>query len=208
MKLYYHPLSGNSRRVLLVATHLEVPLERIVIDLPTGEQRGAPHLARNPNGRVPVLEDDGFVLWESRAIMQYLIEKTPGQTLMPEDVRGRADVYRWLFWCSGHLAPTNTILVFENFVKKVSGRGPADPVELARGEAQFAQHVGVLDAHLAGKAWVALGRLTVADYALAAAFALAEPAGMPLQRYPNVQAWLGRVAELDAWKRTTPQLPR
>jgi glutathione S-transferase len=49
MKLYYHPMSGNSRRALLVATHLEVPLERIVVDLVKGDQRGAAHVARNPN---------------------------------------------------------------------------------------------------------------------------------------------------------------
>jgi glutathione S-transferase len=134
MKLYFHPMSGNSRRVLLVAVHLDVPLERVVVDLPKGEQRGVPHLRRNPNGRVPVLEDDGLVLWESRAIMQYLADKTPGQTLLPTDARGRADVNRWLFWCAVHMTPANAILVMENFVKGVTGRGPADPAEVARGQ--------------------------------------------------------------------------
>ncbi len=207
MKLYFHPLSGNSRRVLLVATHLDVPLERVVVDLPKGEQRGAPHLRRNPNGRVPVLEDDGFLLWESRAIMQYLAEKTPGQTLLPTDARGRADVNRWLFWCAAHMAPANTILVFENFVKAVTGRGPADPAEVARGEALVAQHAPVLDAHLAGRTWVAQDRLTLADFSLAASFALAGPARLPIGDYANIRAWLGRVQELEAWKRTAPPAP-
>jgi glutathione S-transferase len=207
MKLYFHPMSGNSRRVLLVAAHLDVPLERIVVDLPKGEQRQAPHLTRNPNGRVPVLEDDGFVLWESRAIMQYLAEKTPGQTLLPTDARGRADVIRWLFWCAAHMAPANTVLVFENFVKAVTGRGPADPAEVARGEALVAQYAPVLDAHLAGKTWVAQDRLTLADYSLAASFALAGPARLPIGAYANLGAWLGRVQELDAWKRTAPPAP-
>jgi glutathione S-transferase len=204
MKLYFHPMSGNSRRVLLVAAHLDVPLERVVIDLPKGEQREAPHRSRNPNGRVPVLEDDGFVLWESRAIMEYLAEKTPGQTLLPADARARADVSRWLFWCAAHMAPANTVLVFENFVKAVTGRGPADPVEVARGEALVAQHAPVLDAHLAGRTWVAQDRLTLADFSLAASFALAGPARLPIGDYANVRAWLGRVQELEAWKRTAP----
>jgi glutathione S-transferase len=204
MKLYYHPLSGNSRRALLVATHLDVPLERIVIDLPKGEQRGAPHLLRNPNGRVPVLDDDGFVLWESRAIMQYLADKTPGQTLLPSDARGRADVNRWLFWCAAHMAPANTVLVYERFVKAVSGRGPEDPVEVARGEGLVAQYAPVLDAHLANKTWVTQDRVTLADFSLAASFALAGPARLPIGDYANLRAWLGRVKELDAWKRTEP----
>lgn len=206
MKLYFHPLSGNSRRVLLVATHLNVPLERIVVDLTQGEQRKAPHLERNPNGRVPVLDDDGFVLWESRAIMEYLAEKTPGQTLLPTDVRGRADVNRWLFWCTAHMSAANTILVVENFVKPRSG-GKPDPAEVARGEALFAQNAPVLETHLAGKTWVAQDRLTLADYSLASSFALAGPARLPIENYPNIRAWLGRVQELDAWKRTAPPMP-
>lgn len=204
MKLYFHPFSGNSRRVLLVATHLEVPLERIVVDLTLGEHRGAPHLARNPNGRVPVLDDDGFVLWESRAIMEYLTERTPGQTLMPTDARGRADVRRWLSWCTAHMSPANTVLVFERFVKKVAGRGPEDPAEVARGEALFAQAAPVLDAQLAGRDWVAQDRLTLADFSLASSFALAGPARLPLDGFPHIRAWLGRVQALDAWQRTTP----
>jgi glutathione S-transferase len=196
MKLYYHPMSGNSRRVLLVASHLDVPLERVVVDLPRGEQRGAPHLNKNPNGRVPVLDDDGFVLWESRAIIQYLAEKTPGQTLLPADARGRADVSRWLFWCAAHMAPANTILVLENFVKAVTGRGPAEPARCATSASPRATS--------AGRTWVAQDRLTLADFSLAASFALAGPARLPIGDYANLRAWLGRVQELDAWKRTAP----
>ena len=207
MKLYFHPMSGNSRRVLLVATHLDIPLERILVDLPKGEQRGTPHLKRNPNGRVPVLDDDGFVLWESRAIMQYLTEKAPGQTLLPTNARGRADVSRWLFWCAAHMAPANTVLVFENFVKPMTGRGPADPAEVARGEALVAQYAPILDAHLAGRTWVAQDRLTLADFSLSASFALAGPARLPIADYANLRDWLGRVQELDAWKRTAPPAP-
>ncbi|WP_255654296.1 glutathione S-transferase family protein [Corallococcus sp. EGB] len=207
MKLYFHPLSGNSRRVLLVAAHLDIPLERIVVDLTTGKQREASYLGINPNGRVPVLDDGGFRLWESRAIMVYLAEKTPGQTLLPTDAQGRADVNRWLFWCSSHMAPANTVLVQENFVKQRTGRGPPDPAEVARGEALFAQTAPVLDSHLAGRTWVTQERLTLADLSIAASFALAGPARLPLEGYANLRAWLGRVQELEAWQRTAPPMP-
>jgi glutathione S-transferase len=204
MKLYFHPMSGNSRRVLLVATHLGVPLERVIINLPEGEQRGAAHLLRNPNGRVPVLDDDGFVLWESRAIMVYLAEKTANQTLWPSEPRARADVNRWLFWCAAHMAPANTVLVFENFVKARTGRGAADPAEVRRGEALVKQYAAVLDTHLANKTWVAQDRLTLADFSLSASFALAVPGKLPIDEFANLRAWLGRVQELEAWKQTSP----
>lgn len=207
MKLYFHPLSGNSRRVLLVAAHLDIALEQVVVDLTKGEQRGAEHLTRNANGKVPVLADEGLWLWESRAIMQYLADRTPGQTLWPSEPRERADVSRWLFWCAAHMAPACTVLVAERFVKKLAGRGGPDPVEEARGEALFAQAATVLDAHLAGRAWVANGRLSLADFSLAAGFALAKPARLPLDPYPNIRAWLERVQALPAWKETTPAMP-
>lgn len=207
MKLFWHPFSGNSRRVLLVATHLQIPLERVMVDLTTGEQRGAPHLARNPNGRVPVLEDGDFVLWESRAIMQYLADQTPGQTLYPTERKARADVNRWMFWCAAHMAPANTVFVLENFVKPRTGR-QTDAAELARGAELVAQYATVLDAHLDGKTWVAQDQLTLADFSLAASLALAEPAQIPIAPYANLRAWLGRVQALDAWKQTQPQLPR
>ena len=206
MKLYFHPLSGNSRRVLLVATHLDIVLERVVVDLSTGEQRGPSHVGRNPNGRVPVLDDDGFVLWESRAIMQYLADKTPGQALYPTELRARADVNRWMFWCANHMQPAAGVLMQENFVKPLMKR-PTDPVELARGEALFAQNAPILDAHLAGKTWVSQDRVTLADYSLASSFALAGLARMPIADYANIRAWFGRVQELDAWQRTTPPTP-
>ncbi|WP_164002985.1 glutathione S-transferase family protein [Pyxidicoccus caerfyrddinensis] len=207
MKLYFHPMSGNSRRVLLVATHLDIPLERIEVDLTTGKQRETSYLGINPNGRVPALDDDGFVLWESRAIMLYLAEKTPGQTLLPTDARGRADVNRWLFWCSAHMSQAATVLVLENFVKQRTGRGPPNPTEVARGEALFAQAAPVLDSHLAGRTWVTQERLTLADFSLASSFALAGPARLPLGDYANIRAWLGRVQELEAWQRTAPPAP-
>lgn len=207
MKLYYHPLSGNSRRVLLVAAHLGIEFERVVVNLTEGEQHRPPHLERNPNGRVPVLEDDGLVLWESRAIMTYLTEKTPNQTLLPADARSRADVNRWLFWCAAHMAPANTIVVFENFVKARKGLGAPDPAEVSRGEAQVRHYAGILNAHLAGKTWVTEERLTLADFSLAASFALAGPARLPIGKFTHLNAWLGRAQELDAWKRTAPPAP-
>lgn len=204
MQLYFHPMSGNSRRVLLTATHLNVPVERHVIDLQKGEQRLPPHLGRNPNGKVPVLVHGDLHLWESRAIMQYLADSTPGQTVLPTDAAGRADVTRWMFWDAAHFAQALAVIVSERFVKPLMKREP-DATELARGEALFASFAPVLDEHLATRTWVAQNKVTLADFSLASGLALAGPAKIPVENYAHIRAWLGRVQELDAWQKTAPQ---
>src|SRR5579862_1624600 len=105
MRLYHHPLSSNARRAVMAALHLGTEVELVHVDLGKGEQRKPDYLKRNPNGKVPVLDDDGFLLWESCAIMQYLADRTPGQTLYPTELRARADVNRWLFWSAHHFSP-------------------------------------------------------------------------------------------------------
>src|SRR5262245_37217357 len=117
MRLYHHPMSSNARRARMTAIHLGTKLDLVVVDLGNGEQRRPDFLRLNPNGQVPVLDDDGFVLTESHAIMQYLADTTPGQTLYPEDVRARADVNRWLFWSAYHFQPAISVLGWERVVK-------------------------------------------------------------------------------------------
>ena len=203
MRLYHHPMSANSRRAVMTALHLEVKVEKVLVDLAKREQRTPEFLRLNPNGHVPVLDDGGFVLWESNAIMQYLADKTPGQTVYPQELQARADVNRWLFWSAHHWAPSISILGWENFVKQLIGQGPPDPATVKRGEGLVTELVGILDAHLAGKAWVAQGMLTLADLALAAPLMAIVPAKLPVAGRPNLLAWFDRVQALDAWKKTS-----
>lgn len=200
MRLYYHPISTCSRRVLMTAHHLGIEVERVLVDLGKGEQRSPAFLAINPNQRVPVLEHDGFVLWESFAIMQYLADLTPGQTLYPVDPRARADVNRWLFWCAQDFAPGISVLNWEHSIKKLVGAGGADPAEVARGDALVSSAAGLLDAHLAEREWVCAGGLTLADFALAATLADAARARLPIADLANLQGWLGRVKALETWR--------
>src|SRR5574337_1935568 len=131
MKLYYSPLSSNSRKVRMVAALLDISLELHNVELPKGEQRTPQYLAINPMGKVPVLVDGDFVLPESAAIMIYLAESKPGNTLYPADRHARAEVNRWLFWAANHFSPAAVALVFEKFLKKkfFNGDDP-DPVQV------------------------------------------------------------------------------
>lgn len=202
MRLYHHPYSFNARRAVLTALHLKAPVELVFVDLQKGEQRQPQFLKLNPNHRVPVLEDDGFVLWESYAIMQYLADKIPRQTLYPTETRARADVNRWLFWCSQHFSPAVGILNWEHVIKGMLGLGAADPAEVRRGEQLMREYGGVLDAHLSGRDWICGEALSLADIAIAVPLAATVPAKLPVVDLSNVQRWLATMQSLDAWKRT------
>lgn len=202
MRLYLHPFSSNARRAHLAALELGLSLELVVVDLAKGEQRKPEFLRKNPNGAVPVLEDGDFVLTESHAIMQYLAEQTPGQTLWPAEARARADVNRWMFWNAHHFQPAVSVLVWERVVRPMLGQGGPDPREEERGTALVARTGRVLDDHLRGKSWISQDRLTLADLALASTLTALEPARLPLTDHPHLASWLERVKARPSWKAT------
>jgi glutathione S-transferase len=202
MRLYQHPMSANARAATMTVYQLNAPVELVYVDLQKGEQNLPAFLKLNPNHRVPVLEDGDFYLWESRAIMQYLADKTPGQSIYPTDLRARADVNRWLFWAGQHFAPAIGIFFWENLVKGMIGRGAPDPVELKRGAALFNEFAAVLDTHLSDRKWISGDSLTLADLSIVAAYACAAPGKAPVAWYANLQRWFGRVQTLEAWQRS------
>lgn len=196
MKLYDFPFSPNCRKVRAVAYELGVPLDFVRVDLLRGESRTPAFLARNPNGRVPVLDDDGFVLWESTAIQRYL---AAGTTLLPTARRAGADVDRWLGWQVAHLAPALRKVAYERVVKHALRSSPPDAAVVADGIAEFAAATAVLDGALAGREYVA-GSLSIADFALASHYSLAGACGLELGA-PAVESWLARMLARDSMKR-------
>ncbi len=101
MKLYLFP-AGRAVGVLALKNHLGLDCEVQLLDFRRGDQLTPQYLALNPNKKMPTLEDDGFVLWESNAILFYMAAKHPEKGLWPSDLKGQADVIRWLAWESAH----------------------------------------------------------------------------------------------------------
>ena len=154
MKLYNSNLSPNALRVRAVAKELDLPVEIIDVDLRKGENKAPEFLKINPNGKVPVLVDGDFVLWESRAINAYLAAKKPERDLYPADPKKRAIVDQWSYWQAIHLGPAMQRIVFERLIKPRFGMGEADEKAVESGMKELAQWLPVLDADLAGKEWV------------------------------------------------------
>src|SRR5262245_26867649 len=105
MKLYQFPLSPNCQKVVAVAHEVGVSLTAVNVELFKGQAKTPEMLARNPNGRVPILEDGDFVLWESNAMLGYVASKADRADLAPTAPRERADVDRWLAWSIAHFSP-------------------------------------------------------------------------------------------------------
>ena len=203
MRLYYHPASTCSRRVMLAALHMGTPLELTEVNLMSPEDRR--RLATlNPNSKVPVLQDGEFTLWESGAVMQYLADRTHGQTLYPEHIMLRADIHRWMLWGAQHFAPPVGVIVYERIWKGLSGNGGPDQAEIDRASRLLAQFAAVLEQHLAGRDWLVGEQLTLADMAVAPSLTYVAQAGLPVTPYPKLMAWLGRMQQLDVWKQTEP----
>jgi glutathione S-transferase len=208
VRLYHHPFSSNARKAVMTALVLDAPVELVMVDLPEGAQRKPDFLALNPNGKVPVLVDDDFVLWESGAIMAYLADKVRAtdearaNALYPSELRARADVHRWMYWGAAHWAPAIGTLNFENMLKPLFGLGEADASAVARAGRELTMLGALLDAHLAKRAWVSGDGLTLADIALACPLMATVPAKLPVTGFANVQRWFAQVQELPAWKET------
>jgi len=201
MKLYIFPPSGRALGVMALKNHLGLDCEVQRIDLGRGDQLTPEYLALNPNRKIPALEDDGFVLWESNAILFYLAAKRPDSGLWPSDLHGQADVLRWLAWESAHWDAESIGMVgFEKSSKAVLGRGPADPAFIARGEQNFARFAAVLDTSLEGQAWLTGERLTIADFSVGALVPSAERVGLPVGSFPEVVRWYKSLAALPGWR--------
>lgn len=206
MKLYCFPPSPNSRKVLALALHLGIALETQIVNLPAGGQKKPEYLKINRSGRTPTLVDGDLRLPESNAIMQYIAAKAAPNTAWPGDERIRAKVLAWLCWQLDHWNRACNLLVWENMLKKFLNAGEPDPAEVRRGEQLFHTYAAELDSHLGGRDYLVGADLTLADFAVAAPLENAGRARFPMDAYGNIKRWYAGMEQLDAWRRTAPQM--
>jgi glutathione S-transferase len=201
MKLHIAPPSPRAIKVVALKNNLGLDCEIRVLDFAKGDHMTPEYAALNPNKLMPVLEDDGFVLWESNAILQYLAAKKPERGLWPSDAKRQADVFRWMSWESAHWAPDAcSILIREHLLKKIFGLGETNPAEVARGESEFHRFGGVLDGHLKSRKWLAGDELTIADYSVGAWMTVSQVAQYPVAKYAGINRWYDALSSQPGWK--------
>ncbi len=187
LKVYGFDISSPSNKVRMCANALGLDYDYVRLDLPAGEHRAAAHLARHPAGKVPVIDDDGFMLFESDAITKYLSRKA-GSDYYPSEPVEQALVDQWCNFASMHLH-IHIGKVFFN--KVIAPRMGLDADAAAASEARgfIDQFLPVFEGQLAKTAYLAGDRMTVADFCLLAVLDPAEAIELDLAQYPKLQAW-------------------
>ena len=198
LKILGRKTSSNVMEVLWLCGEMNLEYDREDIGGPFGGNDQPEYLAKNPNGLVPTIEDDGFVLWESNAILRYLASKYgAGSTIWPDDLQIRAEADKWMDWQLSAVAAMITP-IFWNLVRTPEPERDMDAVAAAikRGHVVW----GILDKHLAGRDFVAGDNLTLGDI----------PVGIHAFRWfslvedrpamPNLEAWYDRLQQRPVYR--------
>lgn len=188
-KLYEYPPSGNSYKVKLLLTQLGRPFEAIPVDILKGESRTPEFYAKNPNGRIPILElDDGRTLSESTAILWFLAD---GSQFLPDDAWLRAKVLQWLAFEQSSLEPN---VANARFWLKYAGKSQEELGErLKIWREAGAAALALLDEALGTTRFLVNDQYSIADICLFAYTHVAEDGGFSLLHHANILSWIERV---------------
>lgn len=199
IKLFGHPASTFTRKVLCTLHEIDAPFDLQFVDLMAGEQHQAAHLSRQPFGRVPTIDDDGFTLYESRAIIRYLNDQYGGG-LVPSDARGRAAMDQWIdvnysYFSAAALKP---------ILHDVFGLAQ-DEATLEAANTTIEQTLDVLDARLGAEPYLAGGQFSLADivYLPHLDYLMATPLQAAVSYRGNVTSWWARSSGRASWRKAT-----
>jgi glutathione S-transferase len=185
IKLYGVPASRASRSLWMLE-ELGVPYENVPTSF-AGDAQKPEYLAKNPNGRVPTLEDDdGLVVWESMAINLHLAERYD-KGFRPRSIAERAHLVQWSFWGMTEIEPG---LIDAFLHRAMLPEAQRDAAVADAGEQKLQRPLGVLDRELAKRSWLVGDRFTVADLNVASVLGIAPIAQIDLSKVPNAQRWL------------------
>ncbi|WP_215608880.1 glutathione S-transferase family protein [Leptothoe spongobia] len=187
-KLYGYPQSGNCYKVQLLLHQLAIPFEWVSVDLLTGEQHTPEYLAKNPAGKLPLLEiQPGQTLPESNAILYYLSQ---GTNFLPTDLYQQAQVLQWMFFEQYSHTPNVAIA---RYIVRFLGNPPDHQASLAMKQTAGYAALDVMEQHLQTRTFFVGEHYTIADISLYAYTHVADEGDFDLSNYPAINGWLNRV---------------
>lgn len=198
LTIYGRVNSVNVQKVLWCLAELELPYTRIDAGLEHGKNTEPWYLALNPNGRVPLMQDGSFTLWESNTIVRYLAAKHGTGSLCPASPETRALAERWMDWQLSTLVGPVSV-VFQNLFRRPAAE--RDMAAVARNVPEANRAMAVLDAHLTSQPYVAGGAFTMGDIPVGAtAHRWLEIPGIDRPPFEAVRAWRERLAEREGFR--------
>ena len=207
MRTLYGSMASRAHRCVWMLKELDLAFDHQPTHFMDGSTRKPEFLAINPNGRVPVLDDDGFVIYESMAINLYLSRRYGGD-MAGAGLQGQALACQWSFWAVTEIEKP---LLFAAANRKLFAEGSRDEEQVQLALSKLDRPFKVLDAHLQDRPQLLGDDFTVADLNLATVMDLAPQCGIALDAYPHVSRWhagcLNRPAAAD-WKSVSFSIPR
>jgi len=202
IKLYCFGESGNSYKAALTLELCGVEWEPVFVDFFNGEARSEAFRKLNPMGEVPVMVDGDDVMTQSGVMQLHIAQKTTKYDGRSD--AERREVLRWLFWDNHKMSSQcGTTRFLMNFLPKE--KRPQEVIAFLQGRQAAA--FKVLDAALEGRDWLVSYWPTIADFACCGYLYYPEPFGFDRKDYPNIDAWLDRIAELPGWKHPYDLMP-
>jgi glutathione S-transferase len=199
MKIFGHPMSTCTRKVLTTLAETGAPYEFVLVDFAKGEHKQEPFITRQPFGQVPALEDDGFELYESRAMCRYINEKAAGE-LVPGDAQGRARMEQWISIETSNFTPHAMKFIYQHIFQRAQ-----EAAVLEQAGAALDKVLGVMNARLADNEYLAGGSFTLADISFMpyVEYLMPTPVREKLHAHANVAGWWTRVSERPSWQKAT-----
>jgi glutathione S-transferase len=196
LKVWGRTNSVNVKKALWCIEELGLEYERVDAGMQYGVVDSPEYRRLNPNGLVPTIQDDGFVLWESHTIVRYLAAKHSAGRLCPTDLRERADAERWMDWAFTFQAAFRP--VFWGLVRTPPEKRDAAAIEDARKKS--AELLGHLNAALAGRNFVAGRNFTIGDIPIGCHVQLWMRLPIERPQHPALEAWFQRLLERPAYR--------
>jgi glutathione S-transferase len=204
LKIWGRKTSSNVQKAMFAVGELDLAHERIDIGGPFGKNKDAPYLAMNPNGLVPTLEEDGFLLWESNSIVRYLAAKHGAGTLEPSDLRTRALAGKWMDWQLTVLGPAMTP-VFWGLVRTPPGE--RDPKAIAEGKVKSTAAVKILDDQFAKTPYAAGDAFSMGDIPIAIICRRFHELVPERPAFPHFERWYAAIAARKAFRDHVSSVP-
>jgi glutathione S-transferase len=187
LHLYGSPFSSPTNKIRYVLQYLNIPYEFHSVNLAAGEHRTADFLKLNPYGKIPVMNDNGFMLSESNAIIRYLADKAQSP-IYPKDLQQRALVDQWIDYASQHVMTALSRIMFNTYFYKMAG-GTVDERSLEDGRKFIAQYLPIVEQRLAQSTYLAGSTLTLADFVMLASLDTCEMSHVELSPYTHLVSW-------------------